>query len=183
MAKSPNEMIDAVVKNLPAKTGKTADEWVEVLRKDGPEGHRQQIDWLKKQHGLGHVQASIVTTWLEHGGNPYADTEKLVDDLFSGRNAVLRPLYDALAKEMAALGSDVKAKPAVTNVPFYRHRKFAEVRPAGGALEIGLAVADKPAEKAPRPGGPDRINVKRTITEVNEIAGLREELKKAYEMN
>jgi hypothetical protein len=44
MPKSPNEMIEAVVKNMPAKTGKTAEQWVEVLRKDGPEGYKAQVD-------------------------------------------------------------------------------------------------------------------------------------------
>ena len=183
MPKSPNDMIDAVVKNMPAKTGKTAEQWMGVLRKDGPEGYKAQVDWLKEEHGLGHVQASLVAQFLKQGGNVYVDGGKLIDDLFSGKNAGLRPLYDRLAKEITGLGGDVRIQPALTYVMFYRKRKFAQVRPWKGAIEIGLALPDKTAKKVDKPGGPDRINTKLAVAAAGDLEIVMAEMKKAYETN
>ena len=36
MPKSPKEMGEAIAKNLPAKTGRTFEEWVELTRQNGP---------------------------------------------------------------------------------------------------------------------------------------------------
>ena len=42
MPKTPAEMIEAVTRNLPKNTGKTADEWKALLKAKGP-----------KERGLG----------------------------------------------------------------------------------------------------------------------------------
>lgn len=152
-------MVQAIVDGMPAKTGKTAEQWVEVLKKDGPEGHKAQVDWLKIEHGLGHMQASLVAEFLKHGGNVYADGDRLIDKLFSGKSAPIRPLYDRLAKEITALGSDVKMWPAQTMVASRRNKKFAEARPGKGVLEIRLALPDRPAKKDAKTGVVERMNV------------------------
>lgn len=180
MAKNPNEMVEAIVAGMPAKTGKTAEQWVEILKKDGPAGYKAQVDWLKKEHRLGHMQANIVAQMLKSGGNVYEDGDKLLGALFSGKNAGLRPVFDALAKEITGLGSDVKLQPAKTMMPFYRKKKFVEIRPAGGALEVGMAIPDMPPRKDKR-GGMQRINVIRSIKSVDGIDGIRDELRRAYD--
>jgi predicted transport protein len=183
MPKSPNEMIEAIVVNLPAKTGKTAEQWVEILRKDGPEGYKAQVDWLKKEHRLGHMQASLIAQFQEQGGNAYVDGEKLIDDLFSGKHASLRSLYESLAKEITSMRSDVKVQPAVTMVVFYRHKKFTHVQPVNGAIEIVMAIPHNTAKKTDKPGDADRINMKPTIATVSDVESLHEGLKMAYILN
>ena len=47
-------------RNLKAKTGRDLDEWVALLRQDGPAEPKAQLAWLKDVHGLGHFQAKLV---------------------------------------------------------------------------------------------------------------------------
>ena len=54
-------MAAAIVRNLPAKTGRSLGEWVDVLLASAPTGPRKErVAWLKSEHGLGHRQASMV---------------------------------------------------------------------------------------------------------------------------
>ena len=38
--------------NLKRRTGKTLDEWVALVRKDGPPTEKERRAWLKERHGL-----------------------------------------------------------------------------------------------------------------------------------
>ena len=40
MPKSPKEMGEAIARNLPAKTGRTFEQWVALLKKDGPDNRK-----------------------------------------------------------------------------------------------------------------------------------------------
>jgi hypothetical protein len=182
MAENPNEMVEAIVAGMPEKTGKSGKQWVEILKKSGPSGYKAQVDWLKQEYGLGHMQANIVAQMLKNGGDLYEDGDKLVAALFSGKNAALRPVYDTLAGVIIGLGDDVKLQPAQTMIPYYRNKKFVEIRPVGGALEVGMAIPDMPPRKDKR-GELQRINVIRTIKAMGEIEAIQEELKRAYEQN
>ena len=66
MSLSPQEMKAAIIKNLPAKTGKSLDEWLEVLRESNLTEKRELKAHLKETHGVGHFQAqTIVSRFLE----------------------------------------------------------------------------------------------------------------------
>ncbi len=43
MSKSPEEMWAAITRNLPEKTGRSLSEWINVLNREGPEGHKNQV--------------------------------------------------------------------------------------------------------------------------------------------
>ncbi|MBK6425356.1 MAG: DUF4287 domain-containing protein [Blastocatellia bacterium] len=45
---------------LPSKTGRSLDEWLELIRTKGPATEAERRDWLKAKHGLGTNSAS----WL-----------------------------------------------------------------------------------------------------------------------
>ena len=66
MGLSPKEMEGAIIKNLPVKTGKSIDEWIQVLAKEKIPGKKEMKVCLKEKHKLGHFQAqTIVKTYLE----------------------------------------------------------------------------------------------------------------------
>src|SRR5438034_9606080 len=44
------------IAELKQKTGRSLDEWLETIRKEGPSSETERRDWLKTKHGLG-------TTW------------------------------------------------------------------------------------------------------------------------
>ncbi|HIN92493.1 MAG TPA: DUF4287 domain-containing protein [Alphaproteobacteria bacterium] len=60
MALSPQEMETAIIKNLPEKTGKSLEQWVELLAKANLSNKKEQMTLLKKTHGVGHFQAQTI---------------------------------------------------------------------------------------------------------------------------
>src|SRR5437762_9913827 len=41
------------VGELKQKTGRTLEEWIRFIKKEGPPTEQARRDWLKQQHGLG----------------------------------------------------------------------------------------------------------------------------------
>ena len=60
MGLSPSEMQDAIIKNLPSKTGKTLGEWLVVVRTIKASSDKEFMTKLKTDFGLGHFQAQII---------------------------------------------------------------------------------------------------------------------------
>ncbi|MFZ5351110.1 MAG: DUF5655 domain-containing protein [Bacillota bacterium] len=189
MALSPKEMENAIIRNLPEKTGKSLEEWMKMCIESGPASKKELLTWLKTSMGLGHGQAQVVIRRLENNNNnEYEQEEKLVSELFSCENEGLYELYETVSKEVMKLGSDIKVKPCKTYVPFYRNKQFLIVKPEGDLLYIGMALNGESDStlltKAKGLGGSDRINKQlgirsgRDIT--SEVLGL---IKKAYDEN
>lgn len=66
MGLSPEEMDAAIIRNLPEKTGKSMNEWLEVLQESSLTEKKELKAHLKDVHGVGHFQAqTIVKRFLE----------------------------------------------------------------------------------------------------------------------
>src|SRR6266704_2165791 len=120
------------VGELKQKTGRTLEEWIRFIKKEGPPTELARQDWLKQQHGLGTNSA----WWLaersfgkgEEAGDPEAylrAAEKYVQAMFAGKKEPLRPIYQALLKLGVGVGKEAKACPCQTIVPLYRKHVFA----------------------------------------------------------
>jgi len=106
MPKSPKEMGEAIAKNLPAKTGRTFEQWVELTRREGLSSRKERIDWLKTEHGLGTVTATFIAAdagRAQHRGH-VRRPDALLDAMYGGDKAPLRPISDELAKAARKLG-------------------------------------------------------------------------------
>jgi len=57
---NPDEMEEAIVRNLADKTGKSLEGWCEVLRGSGLTEKRDMKKCLKEDHGVGHFQAQTI---------------------------------------------------------------------------------------------------------------------------
>jgi hypothetical protein len=169
MAKTPAEMVEAVLRNLPKNTGRTAAQWAEILERDGPATDRYR--WLRETHGLGHVAAKA----LSGGMSAYAEPDRLVDAQYAAERASLRPIYEALVKAAKRLGPDVAAKPCKTYVPLHRTKTFAVIKAERGRVDLGLCL--DPATKAAgrllgaRRLGSDRVTHKLELRSPNEVDG------------
>ena len=122
------------IEDLKHKTGRSLDEWMKYLKKNGPRDENERREWLKTEHGLGTNTA----WWLaeraegkgEESGNPEAylkAAEGYVETMFSGSKAGLRPIYDALLKLGLGVGKEAEACPCQTIVPLYRNHVFAQI--------------------------------------------------------
>ncbi len=182
-------MIDAILRNLEARTGKGVDDWAAILRKSGPHGRRERVDWLMKEQGLGRVASTLIVQQAEGARQDYSDHEKLVDGIFSGPKAALRPLYDKVAAAAQELGPDVKIEPRQSMITFTRHRQFAWAKASTSRrLDLGLALG------AIKAGGrllavtgtneKDRVRVRIALEDPKQVdAEVRNWLRRAYDLD
>ncbi len=56
----PDEMEQAIIQNLTAKTGRSLSEWFAVLRATDLSDNRELKHHLKSVHGVGHFQAQTI---------------------------------------------------------------------------------------------------------------------------
>jgi hypothetical protein len=179
---------------LKQKTGRTLEEWLKYIKKEGPPDEKERRVWLKETHGLGTNTA----WWLAErsagkgaeSGDPdlYLESaERDVEKMFSGGKAHLRPVYDALLKLGLKTGKEAKACPCQTIVPLYRNHVFAQIKPTTQKrIDLGFALGDtKPTGRLIDTGGfakKDRITHRIPITSVDEIDDeVKHWLKVAYD--
>ena len=68
MAKSPEEMAQSMIENMPEKTGKSLPEWIGVCRAAGLEKHGEIVKLLKSEHGITHGYANLIAHKSKEGG-------------------------------------------------------------------------------------------------------------------
>jgi len=131
-----SDPMETMKANLLKNTGKSVDQWADLVRKSGLEKHGDQMKLLKETHGIGHGYANLIC----HTAKGSLDVPE--DDLLAGQYAgkdALRPAYDALEAYARTLGKDVDISPKKTSVAFRRSKNFAVVTPASKTrIDLGL---------------------------------------------
>ncbi|HEX4963045.1 MAG TPA: DUF5655 domain-containing protein [Thermoanaerobaculia bacterium] len=184
------------IQTLPEKTGRSLEEWIQLVQKEGPPTEIKRRDWLKTEHKLGTNSAWWIAERSFGKGDEAGDPESYlkaalgyVEDMLAGPKAALRPIYDALLDLGLSIGPDVKACPCQTIVPLYRNHVFAQIKPTTKTrIDFGLALKDTPVTgRLIDTGGfakKDRITHRFAITSLAEIDDeVRRWLKRAYEMD
>jgi hypothetical protein len=188
-------MVQKWIADLPAKTGRSLDQWLTFIRKEGPENEAGRRDWLKQEHGLGTnvagwlAERSVGEGWEDTPEHYLQAAEKYVDGMFAGKRAALRPIYEALLELGLGMGADVKACPCKTIVPLYRNHVFAQIKPATNTrIDLGFALKDSPCGgRLEDTGGfknKDRITHRIALASITDIdAEVKKWLRKAYEID
>jgi hypothetical protein len=189
-------MVQAWIASLPGKTGRTLEEWVQLLKKAGPPTEKERRQWLKAEHGFGTNHAWWIAQRADGKGWEDGDPDAYlhaaagyVEAMYAGPKAGLRPIHDALLMLGKELGDDVKVCPCQTIVPLYRQHVFAQIKPTTQTrIDFGLALKDTPATgRLIDTGGlakGDRITHRIAITSLGEIDGEVERcLKVAYDLD
>ena len=180
---------------LKQKTGRSLEEWLKFIKKEGPNDEAPRREWLKTKFGLGTNTAWWLAERSVGKGEETGDTdaylkaaEKYVDEMFAGKKEHLRPLYDSLLKLGLSMGKDTKACPCQTIVPLYRRHVFAQIKPTTQTrIDFGLALGDtkKTPKRLINTGGyekKDRITHRFEITSLKDIDDeVKRWLKVAYE--
>ena len=60
MAKSPEELAQTMIDNLPEKTGKALGEWQTVIAASSAAKHGEIMKLLKGEHGVSHGFANLI---------------------------------------------------------------------------------------------------------------------------
>ena len=179
---------------LKQKTGRTLEEWIKLVKKEGPATEKERRAWLKEKHGMGmNYSWWIAEQSLGKGDDGSPETylrnaAEYVEKMYSGKET-LRPIFDALLVLGRSMGADVKVCPCQTIVPLYRKHVFAQIKPTTRTrIDLGLALKDtKVPKRLIDTGGlakKDRITHRIEITSVKDIdAEVKKWLKIAYEMD
>ncbi|MBT8079123.1 MAG: DUF4287 domain-containing protein [Gammaproteobacteria bacterium] len=130
MAKSPEQMAQAMIANMQEKTGKTLPQWLGMVKESGLAKHGQIVKHLKADHGMTHGFANLVAQQFLAQGKPEASADDLVAVQYEGPKEALRPIYDAVTKMVSSLGTDVVISPKKTYVSYRRNKQFALIQPS-----------------------------------------------------
>ena len=143
MAKSPAEMKAAMIAGLKEKTGKTLEEWVNLLKSAGLAKHKEMVTLLKTTHGVTHGYANMIALQaLGTDSHTATDDSSLVDGQYEGKKADLRPVYEAILAAVKKLGKDVEVAPKKAYVSLRRAKQFAILQPSTATrLDVGLVLA------------------------------------------
>ena len=189
-------MMTKWINDLPAKTGRSLDEWIAFVKQSGPPTEKARREWLKNEHKLGTNSAACIAERADGKGTEedspeaYLDAaEKWVEAMFAGPRAALRPVYDQLLKVALSVSKHVKACPGKTAVPLYRNHVFAQFKPTTiTRIDLGLALGNmKTPKRLIDTGGFEKKDRITRRIEVKSKADIDDELKrwlkKAYEMD
>lgn len=134
----PQAELATMIANLKDKTGKSLEDWQALTRAGGPAKHGQIVAWLKSEHGLGHGYANLVAhKTLASDAGSHAEDD-LMEAMFAGPKAAMRPAYDKAAAFLASLG-EVEFAPKKGYVSLRRSKQFALLQPSTkDRLDVGL---------------------------------------------
>jgi hypothetical protein len=133
--------------NIEKRTGKTLAELAEVVRGSGLEKHGQLVAMLKSTLGMGHGDANLVVHTVRQAASPPppATPAAVLDSLYEGPKAALRPIHDAVVAVLRTFGTFEEA-PKKAYVSYRRRRQFCTVGPATRTrVEVGLNATGLPA--------------------------------------
>ncbi len=191
-------MVQKWLAELKAKTGRSMEEWLALVKKEGPKNEQSRREWLKTKQKLGTNSAWWIAERAEgkgwEGDTPEAYLKAAVDYVegqYAGPKEKLRPIYDELLKLGKSMGDDVKACPCKTIVPLYRRHVFAQSKPTTNTrIDLGFALTHYKGKLPKRiidTGGlakKDRITHRIEITAAEQIDGeVKKWLKTAYDLD
>jgi hypothetical protein len=143
-------MVQKWVAELKPKTGRSLEQWIALVKREGPKDEKGRREWLKAKHKLGANSAWWIAERAAGKGGDEDDPESYlkaaavyVDEQYSGAKEKLRPIFRQLFKTAKSLAANVKACPCKTIVPLYRNHAFAQIKPTTNTrVDLGFALAN-----------------------------------------
>lgn len=181
MDKATQTMID----NLHKNTGKTLEQWIDIVNKENFAKHGEMLKFLKETHGLTHGFANLVAHKAKGSDAGSADDQdELITKQYQGKEH-FKPVYQKIMSEIEKFGNDIEIAPKNAYVSLRRKKQFALLQPATKTrFEIGIILKGQESQ-----GKLEVINTanamcshKINIADINDIDNeVIEWLKKAYE--
>lgn len=128
-----------MIENLNKNTGKTLEQWIEIVNAQNLNRHGEIMKFLKGSQGLSHGFANLIA--LKAKGTDAGSAENpddLITKQYRGKE-YLKPIYDKLISEILTFGNDIEIAPKNTYVSLRRKKQFTLLNPATKTrFEIGL---------------------------------------------
>jgi hypothetical protein len=174
--------------NIQKRTGKTLQEFEEIIKNSGLTKHGEIRELLMDSLGLGFGDASIlIHAVLKTDGASITSglsLDDVLDDFYSGPKTSLRPIHEAVMQGIHSFG-EFEISPKKGYLSLRRKRQFAMIGPATNSrIEVGInhkSLGPTDRLLAQPPGGMCQYKVKlSSIEEVDE--SLFGWLRSAYEL-
>jgi len=134
-----DKALQTMINNMPEKTGKTLENWIQILDKENFEKHSEAVKFLKTQYEVTHGFANTIVTLFREKNAPVED---LVLSQYSGKE-LLKPIYELLISSVKEFGEDVLITPKKGSVSLIRKKQFALIKPATKTrIDLGLKLKD-----------------------------------------
>ena len=134
--------------NIEQRTGKSLAALSKIVKGSGLTKHGEIRDMLKRDLGMGHGDANtLVHHVLQSDGASAAGAagktaDAVLDEIYSGPKAALRPVHDALMASIETFGP-FEIAPKKGYVSLRGKKQFAMIGPATKTqVEVGLNMKD-----------------------------------------
>src|SRR5687768_9289475 len=122
MAKTPAEFEQEFIQTAKEKTGRSLDEWLDVIKSTGYSRTMEILNWLKSDHQLNHMQANFLANiYLNKGQVVYQNENNLLDNQFAKCEA-MRPFFDSLSERILTQFPGTQLIPKKTYLSFTAQR-------------------------------------------------------------
>ena len=143
---SLDQAVQTQINNIQKKTGKTFAELSAIVKNSGLTKHGEIRDMLKQKLGLGHGDANaLVHAIAQSDGSRAAEGKSgdaVLDEIYSGAKAGMRPIHDALMKHITQFG-EFEILPKKGYVSLRRKKQFAMIGPKTNTrFEVGINAQD-----------------------------------------
>lgn len=146
-----DKALETMINNMPEKTGKTLQQWKDILAKENFTQHMQAVNYLKNTHSVTHGFANTIVSLSKENSD---SAEDLVTHQYD-KKELLIPIYTQLIETIKGLGSDVIITPKKTTVSCIRKKQFCLIKPATKTrIDLGLKLKDKEITERLQNSGP-----------------------------
>ena len=141
---TPDAAAQTMINNLPEKTGKSLQQWLDLLSQQNFAKHGEVVKWLKGEHAVTHGFANLIAHSFRNAASPQAAADPVAAQ-YAGPKAALRPIYDAVIAAVRKFGDDVEIAPKKAYVSLRRSKQFALVQPSTKTrVDVGINLKGAP---------------------------------------
>jgi predicted transport protein len=134
------------LENIQKKTGKSLEELAVIVQSSGLSKHSEIRSMLMEKLGLGYGDANMLTLYVNKQATQSpakekgSTTDQVLDEIYSGPKASLRPVHDKLMGYIDQFG-EFEIAPKKGYVALRRKRQFAMLGPATNTrFELGINI-------------------------------------------
>lgn len=143
MATTPEQMMNAMIKNIETKTGHNINYWLKIAHASGETKHMAIIKFLKSNHGMSHGYANLIAFKIREDGSPKKTENQLIEDQYSIKPDI-KPIYDELSEYILNLNPDISKRVCKGYVAFKTTKQFAILKPSTKTrMDVGLMLKGK----------------------------------------
>jgi hypothetical protein len=146
-----DKALKTMIENMPEKTGKSLEEWINILKGKSFSKHSEAVNFLKTEYQVTHGFANTIVILSKEEDTSDDD---LVTNQYEGKEALF-PIYEHLISQLKILGRDVTITPKKGSVSIIRKRQFLLIKPATKSrIDLGFKLKGKPTTERLQDSGP-----------------------------